>query len=47
MNKNDWNLDLYLKFDKERIQPSIDLAARIDYLYFKEFNKEIGALHLV
>lgn len=32
MNKNDWNPDLYLKFDKERIQPSIDLAARIDYL---------------
>jgi trans-aconitate 2-methyltransferase len=32
MNKNDWNPDLYLKFDKERIQPTIDLAARIDYL---------------
>lgn len=32
MNKNDWNPDLYLKYDKERIQPSIDLTARIDYL---------------
>jgi trans-aconitate 2-methyltransferase len=30
MNKHDWNPDLYLKFDKERIQPSIDLVARID-----------------
>ena len=30
MNKNDWNPDLYLKFDKERIRPSIDLVARID-----------------
>lgn len=31
MNKNDWNPDLYLKFNKERIQPSIDLVSRIDY----------------
>lgn len=31
MNENDWNPDLYLKFDKERIQPSIDLVARIDF----------------
>lgn len=31
MSKLDWNPDLYLKFDKERIQPSIDLVARIDY----------------
>jgi trans-aconitate 2-methyltransferase len=30
MNK-DWNPDLYLKFDRERIQPSIDLVARIDF----------------
>ncbi len=29
MNKKDWNPDLYLKFDKERIQPSIDLVSRI------------------
>ena len=26
-----WNPDPYLKFDKEEIQPSIDLIARIDY----------------
>ncbi|MBN2350672.1 MAG: methyltransferase domain-containing protein [Bacteroidales bacterium] len=31
MNKNDWNPELYLKFDKERIQPSIDLVSRIDF----------------
>jgi trans-aconitate 2-methyltransferase len=31
MKKHDWNPDLYLKFNKERIQPSIDLVARIDY----------------
>ena len=31
MKKNDWNPELYLKFDKERIQPSIDLLARINY----------------
>ena len=30
MNKTDWNPALYLKFDKERIQPSIDLVSRID-----------------
>ena len=30
MAKPDWNPDLYLKFNKERIQPSIDLATRID-----------------
>jgi trans-aconitate 2-methyltransferase len=29
MNNKDWNPDLYLKFDKERIQPSIDLVSRI------------------
>jgi trans-aconitate 2-methyltransferase len=29
MNIKDWNPDLYLKFDKERIQPSIDLVSRI------------------
>ncbi len=29
MNKHDWNPDLYLKFGKERIQPSIDLVERI------------------
>ena len=29
MNKKDWNPDLYLRFDKERIQPSIDLVSRI------------------
>ena len=27
----DWNPDLYLKFDKERTQPSIDLVSRIDF----------------
>lgn len=32
MSKQDWNPDLYLKFDKERIQPSVDLVARIDNL---------------
>lgn len=29
MHKKDWNPELYLKFDKERIQPSIDLVSRI------------------
>lgn len=29
MTKPDWNPDLYLKFNKERIQPSIDLVSRI------------------
>lgn len=29
MAKPDWNPDLYLKFNKERIQPSIDLVSRI------------------
>jgi trans-aconitate 2-methyltransferase len=29
MNKPDWNPELYLKFDRERIQPSIDLVSRI------------------
>ncbi|HEX2919600.1 MAG TPA: methyltransferase domain-containing protein [Bacteroidales bacterium] len=32
MKKNDWNPAQYLKFDKERLQPSIDLVARIDYI---------------
>jgi trans-aconitate 2-methyltransferase len=27
----DWNPELYLKFDKERTQPSIDLVSRIDF----------------
>jgi trans-aconitate 2-methyltransferase len=31
MKTTDWNPDLYLKFDKERIQPSVDLVARIEY----------------
>jgi trans-aconitate 2-methyltransferase len=31
MSKHDWNPELYLAFGKERIQPSIDLVARIDY----------------
>jgi trans-aconitate 2-methyltransferase len=31
MKKNDWNPVLYLKFNKERIQPSIDLVSRINY----------------
>ena len=31
MTKKDWNPDLYLKFDKERIQPTIDLVSRIDF----------------
>ncbi len=30
MSKKEWNPDLYLKFGKERIQPSIDLVSRID-----------------
>jgi trans-aconitate 2-methyltransferase len=30
MNKKDWNPELYLKFDKERIQPSVDLVSRIN-----------------
>jgi len=30
MSNKDWNPELYLKFDKERIQPSIDLVSRID-----------------
>lgn len=30
MSKKDWNPDLYLKFGKERIQPSIDLVSRIE-----------------
>jgi trans-aconitate 2-methyltransferase len=30
MHKDDWNPDLYLKFDKERTQPSIDLVSRIN-----------------
>jgi len=29
MFNKDWNPDLYLRFDKERIQPSIDLVTRI------------------
>jgi trans-aconitate 2-methyltransferase len=31
MNKNDWNPELYLKFGRERIQPSIDLVNRIHF----------------
>ena len=30
MSTKDWNPNLYLKFGRERIQPSIDLASRID-----------------
>jgi trans-aconitate 2-methyltransferase len=30
MSYKDWNPDLYLKFNKERIQPTIDLVSRID-----------------
>jgi trans-aconitate 2-methyltransferase len=30
MTPNDWNPELYLKFNKERIQPSVDLVSRID-----------------
>jgi trans-aconitate 2-methyltransferase len=30
MTKTDWNPNLYLKYDKERIQPSIDLVSRIN-----------------
>jgi trans-aconitate 2-methyltransferase len=30
MNSTDWNPELYLKFDKERNQPSIDLVTRIN-----------------
>lgn len=29
MGKSDWNPDLYLKFNRERIQPSLDLVTRI------------------
>jgi trans-aconitate 2-methyltransferase len=29
--KIDWNPEMYLKFDKERTQPSIDLVSRINY----------------
>ena len=31
MAEQDWNPELYLKFDKERTQPSIDLVSRIDF----------------
>jgi trans-aconitate 2-methyltransferase len=31
MSKKDWNPDLYLRFGKERIQPSIDLVSRIKF----------------
>ena len=31
MIKKDWNPELYLKFNKEKIQPSIDLVSRIDF----------------
>lgn len=29
-NNNDWNPELYLKFNEERTQPAIDLAARVN-----------------
>jgi trans-aconitate 2-methyltransferase len=29
--ENDWDPDLYLKFNKERIQPTVDLIFRIQY----------------
>ncbi len=31
MAKRDWDPELYLKFNQERTQPSIDLVARIDF----------------
>jgi trans-aconitate 2-methyltransferase len=31
LKANDWDPDLYLKFNKERVQPSIDLISRIQY----------------
>jgi trans-aconitate 2-methyltransferase len=31
MSNRDWNPNLYLKFDKERTQPSIDLVSRINF----------------
>lgn len=31
MSRKDWNPDLYLKFDRERTQPSKDLVSRIDF----------------
>ena len=31
MANNDWNPDLYLRFDKERTQHSIDLVSRINF----------------
>ena len=31
MKKHDWNPEMYLKFSKERTQPSVDLVSRIDY----------------
>ena len=31
MIRNDWNPELYLKFDNERTQPAIDLISRIDF----------------
>jgi trans-aconitate 2-methyltransferase len=31
MTKSEWNPALYLKFNRERIRPSIDLVSRIDF----------------
>ena len=31
MSTKDWNPELYLRFEKERTQPSIDLVARINF----------------
>lgn len=31
MKSNDWNPELYLKYGKERIQPTIDLVSRIQF----------------
>lgn len=31
MKKPDWNPNLYMKYNKERIQPSIDLVTRINF----------------
>ena len=31
MEKHDWNPDLYLTFNKERIRPTVDLVSRIYY----------------
>jgi trans-aconitate 2-methyltransferase len=32
MDNKDWNPELYLKFDRERLQPSIDLVSHINFV---------------